>query len=490
MMSDQAIEALDHELRAACRRHVRVEAARIPRPPAGVIALAAVIAICAAVALPVLSARPRTLQYAGGSAPPQARSALARAAAAAGAGTAAPALHGSQAWDTTAVFQDTVRLLSPRHNKLLLEHPHELTTWITRRGVATVRPQGLRWNPPGFSNWTAGPFAVDHFPTTPAGVLSRLDSKAWVQFHHPYTPPSARAYKTPFAKLAEISVLLGVEPLLPAARAAAFDAIARLPGLRYLGTARDSLGRTGIAVAEQTTRFGPSGFPSAQRYQFELIFDPARGVVLGWRSTVAAPVPMPTLGLKPGLVLFSWAYRSSHLVQKVQLPTPFGPARRQITAIPAAEAAHFAIFRRPLTPSDHLPSGRADPFANAHSLVVGRIGANPALGRRVVTSQGNVWVIPGNGAICLWNGGGGCASVAASIAGKNLSWTSNSAGGTLIDGLAPDGVTRVAILLANGSVDEVAVHDNVYAASTPSPMKSIRLGGPHGKLVLRGGPGF
>src|SRR6202035_5946328 len=106
----------------------------------------------------------------------------------------------------------------------------ELTTWITRRGVLTVRPQGLRWNPPGFSNWTAGPFAVDRFPTTPAGVLRRLGDRAWIQFHRPYTPQSAKAYKTSFAKLAEISVLLGIEPLRPAARAAAFEAIARLPG--------------------------------------------------------------------------------------------------------------------------------------------------------------------------------------------------------------------------------------------------------------------
>ena len=486
MMSDQAIEALGRELRAACRRPLRVRAARIPRPPTGAIALVAVIAGCVAVAVPVLSVRPRSVHYGGGSAPPQAKAALARAASAAAGGTAAPTLHGSQAWYTAAVFREAVWHLRPA--KFLRETPLELTTWITRRGDLTVRPQGLRWNPPGFSNWTAGPFAVDRFPTTPAGVLRRLGDRAWIQFHRPYTPQSAKAYKTSFAKLAEISVLLGIEPLRPAARAAAFEAIARLPGLRYLGTARDPLGRRGVAVGEQTSRFGPAGFPSAQRYQFELIFDPATGVVLGWRTTVAAPVPtLP--GMKPGQVLFSSTYRSSRLVSKVQPPIPFGPARPQITAVPADEAAHFAILRRPLTPSDHLSSG-AGPFANAHSLVASSTGANPALARRVVTGQGNVWVIPGNGAICLWNGGGGCASVAASIAGRNLSWTSNSAGGTLIDGLVPDGVTRVAILLANGNVDEAAVHDNVYAASTPSPMKAVRLGGPHGKFVLSGGSGF
>ena len=283
-----------------------------------------------------------------------------------------------------------------------------------------------------------------------------------------------------------MATLLGVEPLRPAARAATFEAIAQLPGLRYLGRVRDPLGRPGIGVAERTSRVGRIQFPRTRDYEFELIFDPATGVVLGSRTTATAAVP--ALGIKPGQVMFAWAYRSSRLVKSVQLPNPFGRLIPRITRVPADEAAHFAILRRPLRPSDRLLGGA---FANPRDLILRRTGINPGLARRVLTSQGSVWVIPGNGFICVWNGGGGCGSLTGSIAGKNLSWTSTGNGrGTLIDGLVPDGVARVAILLANGTVDEVAVHDNVYAASTPSPMKTVRLGGPHGKLVLGGGPGF
>lgn len=53
------IDQLEHELRAASRRSVRLALARVPRAPAGVAIVVLAFAICAAVAVPLLQARPR-----------------------------------------------------------------------------------------------------------------------------------------------------------------------------------------------------------------------------------------------------------------------------------------------------------------------------------------------------------------------------------------------------------------------------------------------
>jgi hypothetical protein len=54
MTTSSFIDALEHELRAASRRRVRLALARVPRAPAGAAAAAVALAICAAVAVPLL----------------------------------------------------------------------------------------------------------------------------------------------------------------------------------------------------------------------------------------------------------------------------------------------------------------------------------------------------------------------------------------------------------------------------------------------------
>jgi hypothetical protein len=48
------VDALEHELRAASRRRVRLALARVPRVPAGAAAVVVALAVCAAVAVPLL----------------------------------------------------------------------------------------------------------------------------------------------------------------------------------------------------------------------------------------------------------------------------------------------------------------------------------------------------------------------------------------------------------------------------------------------------
>jgi hypothetical protein len=54
------IDSLERELRAANQRRVRLELARVARPGAGVVAFAVVLAVCAAVAVPLLATRSGT----------------------------------------------------------------------------------------------------------------------------------------------------------------------------------------------------------------------------------------------------------------------------------------------------------------------------------------------------------------------------------------------------------------------------------------------
>lgn len=58
MIGEHTIEAIEHELVAACRRRVRVEAARVPRLSSGIPTLAVLILISVAVAVPLLALHP------------------------------------------------------------------------------------------------------------------------------------------------------------------------------------------------------------------------------------------------------------------------------------------------------------------------------------------------------------------------------------------------------------------------------------------------
>ncbi len=57
MNTSEFIDGLEHELRLASQRRLRLAAARLPRPPAGAVAFTVVLAVCAAVAVPLLATR-------------------------------------------------------------------------------------------------------------------------------------------------------------------------------------------------------------------------------------------------------------------------------------------------------------------------------------------------------------------------------------------------------------------------------------------------
>ena len=75
-------------------------------------------------------------------------------------------------------------------------------------------------------------------------------------------------------ELFTISQLLQL-PLTADVRAALYRVAASLPGVRYDGTARDALGRTGVAVS-----VGP------RSHELRMIFDPNTGELLATTTTI------------------------------------------------------------------------------------------------------------------------------------------------------------------------------------------------------------
>jgi hypothetical protein len=109
-----------------------------------------------------------------------------------------------------------------------------------------------------------------------------------------------------------------LDPSSPQLRSAVFRVLAGEPGVRNLGTSRDSLGRPAIVLADRTTQNG-------NVYDSELLLDPATYVPLGTQLVLVqgnggrrvAPSPgMPpaqsggleTKGMKPGAIAHSEIY--------------------------------------------------------------------------------------------------------------------------------------------------------------------------------------
>jgi hypothetical protein len=173
---------------------------------------------------------------------------------------------------------------------------------------------------------------------------------------------------------------------------------------------------------------------------------------------------------------------SSVLSQGARTP----PARAQappteVRTVPAAEAAAFAILRRPLRHSDA--------FAQIHRGA-GPAGANPNLARTLREpagglSAGSVSVVPAHASVCLrvpfvgapaaqwW-----CQSVAQAREGRLLMALRPAgplrAGKELLIGLVPDGVRSVTVTAGAGLRRTVAVRENVYETQIYAP-KTIAI---------------
>jgi hypothetical protein len=150
---------------------------------------------------------------------------------------------------------------------------------------------------------------VLHFPTDPTAVLNFL----------------AKANPSGSDALDSITSLLTQVPLRPAARAAVFKALEQIPGVRYLGTARDPLGRTGVAIAldrNATERIFTINGPKnggVVHLRSELIFNPATTALLAQETLMLNPPRIP--GVRPPFPTSWSAYLTSRVVPQSNAPT-------------------------------------------------------------------------------------------------------------------------------------------------------------------------
>lgn len=270
------------------------------------------VAVVAVVVVVIASAGGRSTPPAGPAVPRSAAAALDQAERAAAAGTFAPRLRPGQAWYTGEVE----RHVSPALGQV----PKSVISSIWGKWNAAGTSPGIVYGigEPHVHAAGFGTFQLATF-TNPERAVHFL-SAPWAGYWEYSTGgghPAGDHDVSPFTRLAKAAALLADAPLRPTVRAAVFRAIANLPGLIYLGAARDPLGRQGVAVAAE-------GSPRAldvngpQRYRFELIFDPSTGRVLGFRTIAVTAVP--SAHVTAGALMLSSAYQHAAVISASEVP--------------------------------------------------------------------------------------------------------------------------------------------------------------------------
>ncbi len=153
---------------------------------------------------------------------------------------------------------------------------------------------------------------------------------------------------------------------------------------------------------------------------------------------------------------------------------PDREVRPRLVAISVEQADGFAILRRAQRESDRLTPGRWQALDQG---APGHVGLNPALARRAATPAGDMWVVPGNGYLCLALAGClTCAPTESAAKRGMITWTSRRATGQgIVRGLVPDGVEKITLVTANGASIAVQVSENVFGAVLDGRFGSARF---------------
>ncbi|MGA2454561.1 MAG: hypothetical protein ABSG93_13670 [Solirubrobacteraceae bacterium] len=150
------------------------------------------------------------------------------------------------------------------------------------------------------------------------------------------------------------------------------------------------------------------------------------------------------------------------------------------TTIESSDLGSFEILRRSQTAADTVLPQDEVAFSGAS-------GANLALARRVQgLSEGDAWVVPGKGSVCLIaNGSASCTTNSAAADGKLvlISGSDKSPGVETVAGVVPDGVGTVSAHLSDGSSQSLAVHENVYLARVSGSVTGTSFNGPNGSAT-------
>ncbi len=348
-----------------------------------------------------------------------ASAALERAALAAQRGLAAPSLAPGQYWYTRTIRASTTGVSSHpargHHGKRglrrlaapgLIQSRQVQERWVGTDGSARVRtandrPVQLFWRTTGTQ--PPGPVPVEQtlpsstgyrsplgafsysgvlaLPADPARMhaLIRAAALSFQQHVRRFAPESPLAERS--LAQSELEVIAGALvdlPLTPGSRAAVYRAMKDIPGVSYLPSVQDPLGRRGAALSshESVTFIDGTGpLRGPQRVTNELVFDPSTGALLAQQSVLDEPIP--SVGLPAGYPVEYSAYVVSGNVASIHerfiphaggeriAPVPStpscettGPAPAQLVSgpIPNVFLHDFSVLNRPATSQDHLPN--------------------------------------------------------------------------------------------------------------------------------------
>jgi hypothetical protein len=282
----------------------------------------------------------------------QRRSAPRTGAAGSGGGLVAPVLGPGKAWSYLTVEQSTTQFQRPGSPILLgallsgsravVVSRSRVQTWVTVSGAQ--RSRGRDVGKPRFigsasdrASWVKEHRVGHAVPTasfsTP-GFAAGGRTLSYSQVLGFPTDRSAVLRLLHLAKggaserMAEIGSLLQSLPLLGAARAAVFAALARVRGVQELGSVRDPLGRPGIALAAarepfpRSARGTPGPVPGGERVlrtRSELIFDPRTMALLASETVLLEPSRIA--GIDAGYPVTWTAYLASRAVSAASVPT-------------------------------------------------------------------------------------------------------------------------------------------------------------------------
>jgi hypothetical protein len=178
--------------------------------------------------------------------------------------------------------------------------PHDHQNWILSGSHPLAQAPTDQKSGPGTLENT--PTNLWNLPTNPSKLMALIVGRKIE-----YGPPGARE------DFVQVGDLLPDTDAPPGVRAALFQVAAQIPGVELLGTTKDHIGRTGIALAY---REAPADRTLGSKGLYELIFDPKTSVLLGdetvvintttgvrtiinWTSYVASAVVSSTTAVVP-----------------------------------------------------------------------------------------------------------------------------------------------------------------------------------------------
>jgi hypothetical protein len=124
--------------------------------------------------------------------------------------------------------------------------------------------------------WYDGPLDL---PSDPDSIYEQFEQDAEADHSAPGAPVDVDVGGSMFLHFSDV---LREARAAPEQRAAAYEALARVPGLTLVGKVTDRLGRPGIAVGLDVVDNEPSGF----LYRYVLVFDPKTADLLEERRAV------------------------------------------------------------------------------------------------------------------------------------------------------------------------------------------------------------